>query len=797
MRKIFCTATLRLAIVNLAILTFASPWVQQSVDAQMFGMPAPSNSDAWTEIISCLPEKEPIACSVWNESGALNPEGNHSDQWYANPDIQKALGKLKTAIATLAKEQGPETLARLAEDVGWKVLSKAGVVYLEDVFLEQQSANAALILRLGDDEESIKTLLMDAMKEAGVEPTPVGSGIAFEIPEVDVPIVIGIHSGFFVGAIGEGNWKTTVDRILSSESAPEWVSERLSATDFERRSQFSFANIESMMALIPEQVKAEPEFARIYKLLGLDGMKSISLGNGADRSSNISKIHLECDKTGLTSIFDVPAIDTKKLNEIPGDAISAVAIRFSPENVLQLVQGSVPEEQFNQAVTELAERTGLDLEKDIIDHLEGSIRFYQSGMIISPKQVGIVKIKNEATFDETLKRVNELMMDLAESQGLEFVEQEKNGLKTYGIKAPVISAYWAVFKGELYISTASRAIGSHIRKASKPGKQSVMEAELTAKILADAKSSGLEGPIAMQYYDLDQITETVVPLIQGAFAFIPPEAAEMFDFGSEDFPPIEALLGLRPTGGMMFKSKSGYTLISRYDTPIPLDLSSVALSGVAVGMLLPAVQQVREAARRTQSMNNQRQLALSLLNYEAANGSLPPAYTVDADGNPLLSWRVAILPYFDQQELYDKFHHDEPWDSEHNIKLLDEMPLMFSNPSSLPQGKGYTDYVAPVGEDSILMPGVGMTLDAITDGLSNTVMVMEVGSSQQVPWTSPQDIDVTTLADLNLDNGHPATVIVTLGDGSVHAIPKTTPLESFFGIINKSDGIDASEVLGW
>jgi hypothetical protein len=67
-------------------------------------------------------------------------------------------------------------------------------------------------------------------------------------------------------------------------------------------------------------------------------------------------------------------------------------------------------------------------------------------------------------------------------------------------------------------------------------------------------------------------------------------------------------------------------------------------------------------------LNNQmKQLGLALHNYAAANGHLPPAVSRGPDGKPLLSWRVAILPYLEEEQLYKQFHQDEPWDSPHNI----------------------------------------------------------------------------------------------------------------------------------
>jgi hypothetical protein len=204
-------------------------------------------------------------------------------------------------------------------------------------------------------------------------------------------------------------------------------------------------------------------------------------------------------------------------------------------------------------------------------------------------------------------------------------------------------------------------------------------------------------------------------------------------------------------------------------------------------MVLPAVQQAREAARRTQSMNNQRQLVLALLNYEAANGHFPPAYTVDEGGNPLLSWRVAILPYLEQQELYDQFHHDEPWDSDHNYALLEKMPPLFTNPS-MAWREGWTDYVAPISEDGILAPGRNTKITSVSDGTSNTILVLEIGDDNKVPWTAPQDINVDDIKDLNWANGHAGVVLAAMCDGSVRAIGKNVSVEKFIAACKKSDG---------
>ncbi|QEG24323.1 DUF1559 domain-containing protein [Mariniblastus fucicola] len=773
------TSILCLPLFALVIAAF----FMSPVNGQVFGIPtAEKGNPAWQDIIDRMPEDEPMACLIWNEPGSLNPEGNGSEKWLADVELQKSLGKLSNAITAAAKHNGSPTKIEFLDGAFWKMLSKSGSVVIEE--FNDGYASGAAVLRLGDDQKTILPFLNDLLVELEFEPIVVGEQTVYTLPDATPPVVIGASSGYVIAAFGEGQWNRAVERVTQKSGTPDWLSKRFDSVSISRRSHFAFCNIERFMKLIPAETMEDPEFKRISEILALEDLKSVSLCSGADANSNLSMMHLECSKEGVGSVLDVPAIDTKKLKELPADAISAMAIRFSPQTIMDLVKQTVPPAPLEEALEAMTMETGLDLQDDIIEHLEGTIRYYNIGMVINPKQILIVKIKNQQLFQASFEKINEFAKTIAADQNLEFYEQDKNGMRIYGIKNYGISGYWAIHQGELYVSTNSRAIGSHIRKSAKVGKSSLIDNELASQILADSKSMGLEGPIGLQHYDLDQIFEVVVPLLQGAMAFIPPDAQAQLQFGAEDFPPIESFLGLRPTSSMLFKATDGYTAMMRYDTPMAIE----ATSFVAVGMLLPAVQQAREAARRTQSMNNQRQLVLALLNYESANGEFPPLYTVDADGNPLLSWRVAILPYLEQQELYDRFKLDEPWDSDHNFQLVEEMPLLFRNPS-VAGVPGFTDYVAPLTAGSVLSSGGGTKIASITDGMSNTILLMEVGESQQVPWSSPQDIEIDSLESLELlDNGHVGVVVCSLCDGSTHSISMMASIEGFIRACCKNDG---------
>ncbi len=93
----------------------------------------------------------------------------------------------------------------------------------------------------------------------------------------------------------------------------------------------------------------------------------------------------------------------------------------------------------------------------------------------------------------------------------------------------------------------------------------------------------------------------------------------------------------------------------------------LVLAGVYV--LYPAQQGGGSASppsTRMQCSNHIKQIAIAMNNYHDTLTKLPPAYTVDAEGRPLHSWRVLILPYIEQQELYERIRLDEPWDSPYN-----------------------------------------------------------------------------------------------------------------------------------
>lgn len=163
-------------------------------------------------------------------------------------------------------------------------------------------------------------------------------------------------------------------------------------------------------------------------------------------------------------------------------------------------------------------------------------------------------------------------------------------------------------------------------------------------------------------------------------------------------------------------------------------------SGTA--LLLPAIAAAKAEAYRSRSVNNLKQIMLAMHNYFDTYRRMP-GDSYDADGKPLLSWRVHILPYIEQSALYDQFHLDEPWDSEHNRKLINTLPSVYVPPvDEALAAEGRTRYERPLGAGLPASKKGDLSLADIVDGTSNTLAVVEAPAAAAVIWTRPDDFEV-------------------------------------------------------
>ncbi|MCU0960837.1 MAG: DUF1559 domain-containing protein [Pirellulaceae bacterium] len=194
--------------------------------------------------------------------------------------------------------------------------------------------------------------------------------------------------------------------------------------------------------------------------------------------------------------------------------------------------------------------------------------------------------------------------------------------------------------------------------------------------------------------------------------------------------------------------------------------------------LFSAIQAARSRARQMQSMNNLKQIALAMHLYYDKYKQFPAAASYDASGKPLLSWRVHLLPFLEQQALYTQFKLDEPWDSPHNRKLADTVVPTYVDPSASLK-PGMTTYVLPIGPGTIFGGKTPLKIQEVADGTSNTLLMVTVVPERAVLWTKPDDLEVKEAAPLDgLVSAARKTFVAAFCDGSVHVLsdamdPKT------------------------
>lgn len=190
-------------------------------------------------------------------------------------------------------------------------------------------------------------------------------------------------------------------------------------------------------------------------------------------------------------------------------------------------------------------------------------------------------------------------------------------------------------------------------------------------------------------------------------------------------------------------------------------------------LLLPAVQTAR-STRRSPCTNQLKLIGIALQNYHDTYKEFPPAYLADADGKPMHSWRVLILPFMEDAEpqaVYKAYDFSEPWNGPKNRQLAARAAQAFRCPSDPTSGEE-TNYLAVVGPETGWPGATSMNIRKNSDGTSNTIAVIETAESG-IHWMEPRD---ATFADAAVRAGshHAGGYHTLFFDGSVHFFDQDT-----------------------
>jgi hypothetical protein len=186
-------------------------------------------------------------------------------------------------------------------------------------------------------------------------------------------------------------------------------------------------------------------------------------------------------------------------------------------------------------------------------------------------------------------------------------------------------------------------------------------------------------------------------------------------------------------------------------------------------------------------------LAKGLLQYAKTQGTLPPAAVYGPEGKPLLSWRVLLLPYLEEQGraepgLFARFRLDEPWDSPHNKALLSKMPDFYTPPESPPTLFPYTTrYRVFVGPGTAFEGTQGIRLEDFSDGRDQTFLIVEAGEA--VPWTKPEELTYGPGQPLpSLYRRTRNKFVAAMADGRTHSLPFDTPKSTLQAWVTRNGG---------
>jgi prepilin-type processing-associated H-X9-DG protein len=223
---------------------------------------------------------------------------------------------------------------------------------------------------------------------------------------------------------------------------------------------------------------------------------------------------------------------------------------------------------------------------------------------------------------------------------------------------------------------------------------------------------------------------------------------------------------------------------------VVLLVMAVPCAGILVALLLPAINVARESARRTHCRNNLKQIGVSMQQHLMQYKRLPAS----GEGDPAVSWRVKMLPYLEEAARFDRYDPTQPWDSSTNRMIIDPMPLAYCCPSASRSGPDEANYVGVAGENTMMGTSRGVSAGECRDGMSNTIMLLEVEASG-ITWTEPRDLDEATFDySINSDTGagvkspHPGGINVVMGDGSVQFLREDIDPDVFRAMVSRNGG---------
>lgn len=755
MKIAFTTLAATATVLGLTILSWASNPAQTE-----------------TVPVKLLPERS-VVLLQFDGSARHQPGIAETAAWKALEDTgmrARVFDLIQLIVDANAPEIGP--LARKSmEDMMSRGLSFAVSVSPDG---RQFAPYAVLVLH---DAAEMKQLVLDLAFQADrslqnqvAEREQDGRTITHITPQPGMEIALWQEGDHLVLAAGI----TPVDRVLATLSGDEKdASANPLWEQLRNKPEFSvdhLAWIDTKSLLdqfgdmpFPEPPKGKElsirEFCELLGIANLEAMTICGGYKGAATWSNASVI-APGPRTRLLRLLDQRNITFDELPPMPTNTdnffAGAFDIRQSVDLVLETAQAAASlaesTEVFEERLAEFQQMIG-GHPRDVFSAGLGDLFCIYNDPSSMPIPVGIgpvlsASVEDRSVVEATLKRLFELAEQIPEAEKVTIREAQKNGHTFFSFQiqggVPVVPTImvtddWLV---ACIMPGAAQSFSARIEGRIKKWEptEEVLAAltELPKEFSSISMSDPRPGYRSMM---------TWAPMAMGMFQtqVLPnlsrPDRPVQMPFGIQDLPSVEELTEpMFPNVSVSTVTAEGLITKGRHSAPgMPVgNIGSAAAVPVLVALLLPAVQQAREAARRTQSANNLKQIGLAMHNYHDVWRKLPQGTVENTDLTPdeRLSWAVPILPYMEQNRLYETIDMKSGWQSESNKQIAKTVVPTFINPSqNTATGMHYVG-ISGVGPDSANLPttdknagifGYNRTtrFRDILDGTSYTVMITD------------------------------------------------------------------------
>ncbi len=781
-----------------------------------FGFPAAMPPADEIPLMSQVAPEECVYFATWPGFTELDPEHNVTERWMAQPELQKFYPLVKQALRELIADvswhdETEQSVYNLFVEIADAMTTQSCSIFIAKIaeMKDIPSLHGGFLLHLGESKQMISDRLQqfsDQMSkmERKTKPTSVViEEIEFTIVPFEPSFLVGIHDDFLWIATDEEQMRSMLANAKTAP--PSWLQKIRSEIPVERVASLCYVNVKLGLA---QTEKFHPrELGLGLSRFGLDSVVSMGMVGGLDQFGFLTRTRIEIESDelpGLFSVFGKQPIELDDLARIDEDSLFSISCRLQPEKVYELIKqfadtaGAL--EQLETQIAELEENLGITFGDEIIGDLDGLINvyvmgdfpFFNRGLVIS------LKIKENLTFHDTFHQINQFIEAVALDLEIEIKQEQHGETSVYSVVTEPdefnpfqLNPTWYFDGNELVLSFNESSIIGHLNRIQDGLGGNATSAETVQQLFTNL--SGLpEHPQAIFMLNSPKIIELFYPML----VEMPPPDATLFPNSNLMFGNLPSITVIRnymqPNSVAIYRVNNGLEMVHRQTLP-----------GGAVGTLPLLITGVFASTFSSPEMamsetNNARMIGLAMHNYHDAHGALPAAYSTDDEGNPLLSWRVHLLPYLEHQDLYDEFNLDEPWDSEHNIQLLERMPDLYMTWDD-PFEVGKSTIVVPFGDGVMFEKPdeeqfgrhhpTGINLADVRDGTSNTIMLIVANSRGAVNWTEPADLDISADAFLDRIKGEDggATTFV-LADGSVQKFDVESALERIQAMLTRSGG---------